>query len=274
MSEASGETGAPPGPRSATVLRRIAGHLRQHDWTTAGIEFLIVILGVFIGLQANAWSDAQNDKRRGEAYVERLILDLERDLVRRGDLVAYYDVVNMSAERTHALLRQPVPDARLLVLSAYRATEYGSAPATRATWDEIVSSGDLALLPRAALDDGLSAYFSDDPALGRGGRLAESAYRRRVRRIIPHALQAAIRESCGDVRNASRQITGFREDCDLGTAEAEIGAAAQALRDDPEILGDLRLLFSDLHGVRQALRGDLVFLEGALAALEGDGRQR
>ncbi len=265
---------APIKGRAPTTLRRLVSHLRRHDWTTAGIEFLIVILGVFVGLQANTWSAQQTDKRRGEEYVERLIVDLERDLVQRRNLVAYYEAVQESAERTHTLLLRSDSDARALVINAYRATEFSGAPWSRATWEEIVSSGDLALLPRSAIDGGLLYYFDDNTAVRVFEALRASRYRRRVRGALPHGVQTAIRQGCGDLRDASEQITGFREDCVLGSAESEIGMAAQALRDDPEMLTDLRYHFSDLDSAQRNLRADLIFLERALAALKADDRGR
>ena len=47
------------------ILRRFAEHLRKRDWTSVVIEILIVVLGVFIGLQVNDWGSDQAAKRRG-----------------------------------------------------------------------------------------------------------------------------------------------------------------------------------------------------------------
>jgi hypothetical protein len=37
------------------ILTRIARHLRAQDWTTVGIEFVLVVAGIVIGLQITAW---------------------------------------------------------------------------------------------------------------------------------------------------------------------------------------------------------------------------
>ncbi|MGD9980438.1 MAG: hypothetical protein AB7H66_00765 [Hyphomonadaceae bacterium] len=252
------------------LLRRIIAHFRKQEWTAVGIDFVIVVLGVFIATQVAEWSAAQADRRRGEAYVERLIGDLEVDLQSRRAAVAYYDAVYQSAERANALLTSPSPDPRALVISAYRATEYSYNPPTRATWDEIVSSGDLALIPRSAVENGLAEYFSIDTALNVRSALRESEYRHLVRSTLPHEVQNAIREGCSDVRDANGRITGFREDCTLGVSDAAIAEAARALRQNPAILSELRYQFSDVRSARANLRGDVTFLEGALAALRAE----
>ena len=49
------------------ILRRFAEHLRKRDWTSVVIEILIVVLGVFIGLQVNDWGSDQAAKRRSHS---------------------------------------------------------------------------------------------------------------------------------------------------------------------------------------------------------------
>jgi hypothetical protein len=39
-------------------LRRLADALRKQDWFTVAVETLIVVFGVFIGLQVGNWNDA------------------------------------------------------------------------------------------------------------------------------------------------------------------------------------------------------------------------
>lgn len=40
------------------IASRLLQHLKQQHWTGALIELVIVILGVFIGLQTNNWNAA------------------------------------------------------------------------------------------------------------------------------------------------------------------------------------------------------------------------
>jgi len=50
-------------------------------------------------------------------------------------------------------------DAQALVVAAYRASEYTSNPNNRATWEQVVSSGHLGLLPDTAIEFGISDYY-------------------------------------------------------------------------------------------------------------------
>ena len=259
---------ANPTKQPHTFLGRLAEALRQQNWFAVALELVIVVLGVVIGFQVNAWGAAQADARLGTAYAERLLADLRRDRDSRQLLVGYYDAVHASAERTVALLNHPAADPLALVVHAYRATEYSYWPKLEATWDEIVSSGHVGLLA-PAVGEAVSDYFAYDPAADALAELKASPYRRRVRSLLPHAVQDAIRTRCGDVRGEAGGILGFRADCDLGLDATLIADGSRALRDDPAVIEGLRYQFSDLNTARANIGGDLVYAERALAALEG-----
>lgn len=255
------------------ILRRLIQHLRKQEWTAVAIDFVIVVVGVFIGLQVNEWGAAQAAQRRGHEYVERLIRDIEEDIAGRRALVAYYEAVRASGERTDALLNEQHLSSAALVIDAYRASELAYRRPTRATWDEIVSSGDLALLPGTAVQDGLSDYFSFDAALNLREAMRNSPYRHLVRSIIPHPVQERIRARCGDVRDRYEAVVGFRPDCELGLEARDLDEAARRLRQDEQVRAELRYQLSELAAGLNNLRGDVAYLENALAALR-DARSR
>lgn len=251
------------------ILRRLAESLRDQNWVAIGIELAILVLGVYLGIQVSNWNEARADEALGREYSERLLADLRHDRAARQQLVDYYDAVSSSAERTVELLDDSSAPARDLVVNAYRATEYAYNPQTRATWDEIVSTGHAGLLPRAAVESGLADYFAYDAAFDVMQEFKTSLYRRRVRSLIPHQVQRAIRLRCSDVRNATYEVVGFRDDCELGVDETLLVEAAQALRQDRDVIEGLRYQFSDLAAARANIRGDVAFLDQAITALGG-----
>lgn len=60
------------------IPRRVMERLRKQEWTAIAIEFAIVVLGVFLGLQANNWNQAAIDHRAEAAYLSQLRGDLQR----------------------------------------------------------------------------------------------------------------------------------------------------------------------------------------------------
>jgi hypothetical protein len=226
------------------ILRRINTNFRRQDWTAVVVELVIVVLGVFIGIQVSNWNQERADAQLGKDYVKRLTRDLEenRDGVRAE--IAYYSAVLDSVRKTDALLRSTDPDPRTLVVNAYRASEILYNPPVRATWDQIVSSGHLGLLPAKAVASGLSQYFAFDTAqdLYNTGRVSD--YRKAVREIIPLSMQIAMHTTCSDVRDGHGRIVGFAEHCAFEADPVALKAVATALRSDPVVAASLRYQYT------------------------------
>ncbi len=61
------------------ILDRLAAGLKQRDWGTVVLEVLIVVVGIFIGLQVDDWNQARLDRSDIAEYMERIHEDLNRD---------------------------------------------------------------------------------------------------------------------------------------------------------------------------------------------------
>lgn len=249
------------------ILRRIAQHIRQQHWTGVAIELVILVVGVFLGLQAQDWNQARADARLGQDYVQRLTRDLDENLAGVRAQVAYYTAVEDSVRKTDELLAAADPDPRTLIVNAYRASEIVYIPPVRATWDQIVSSGHLALLPKAAVESGLSQYYAFDTARSVYEMGVDSDYRKTVRGIIPLPMQIALRSGCSDVRDRRGNITGFARNCQFAADPAQLARVAAALRSNLAVVAELRDQFSYAANATANMHGVEVNLEDALTAL-------
>lgn len=54
------------------LLRRLTQHLEDQNWFAVGLDFVIVVVGVFIGIQVANWNDIRHDKAGLAASLERL----------------------------------------------------------------------------------------------------------------------------------------------------------------------------------------------------------
>ncbi|MDQ7020075.1 MAG: hypothetical protein Q9M33_13045 [Robiginitomaculum sp.] len=62
------------------ILRRVIKHFRHQEWTAIFLDFLIVVVGVFVGLQASNWNAARLDSQNETAFLERLDKDIDAEL--------------------------------------------------------------------------------------------------------------------------------------------------------------------------------------------------
>ena len=54
------------------LLRRMIEHVKAQNWFAVGLDFLIVVVGVFIGIQVANWNDARRDRAIEALYLDRL----------------------------------------------------------------------------------------------------------------------------------------------------------------------------------------------------------
>lgn len=60
------------------ILRSITRHVRDQNWFAVGLDFLIVIVGVFIGIQVANWNTTRLERLEETAIVERIRNDFAR----------------------------------------------------------------------------------------------------------------------------------------------------------------------------------------------------
>lgn len=61
------------------ILRKLAEAIRRQNWFTVVLEIMIVVIGIFLGLQANDWNQARKDRALEVRYLERLQADLQEN---------------------------------------------------------------------------------------------------------------------------------------------------------------------------------------------------
>ncbi len=54
------------------ILRRVTEHVREQNWFAVGIDFVIVVVGVYMGIEVANWNDARRDRVAEAAYLDRL----------------------------------------------------------------------------------------------------------------------------------------------------------------------------------------------------------
>ena len=59
------------------ILRRMADAISEQNWFTVTIEILVVVVGIFIGLQVDDWNEWRKDRLDERFYLQRLHDDVQ-----------------------------------------------------------------------------------------------------------------------------------------------------------------------------------------------------
>ena len=130
------------------ILRRVAQHLKDQHWTAVAIDLVIVVLGVFIGLQVNNWNEARNERRSERTYLKRLLVDFDANVK---TLETYVDGRRRDGQTLTDLAialqdggKAPSREALQEPLCRWFAAPL--PPLRQGTYNELVSSGALSIL--------------------------------------------------------------------------------------------------------------------------------
>ncbi|MEO1248047.1 MAG: hypothetical protein AAFX56_20400 [Pseudomonadota bacterium] len=148
------------------MLRRFRKHITEQNWIALAFDFLIVVVGVFLGLQAQDWNQSRVDRQSERAYLERLTDDfaqLSKELescmnIYEGSLAALEHISSVVFPAAGIGPQTDMQDGAKIRDSLLRMTA-GAIPAGRSvTFVEMLSSGDLRILRDESLRRELIYY--------------------------------------------------------------------------------------------------------------------
>lgn len=187
------------------AIRRFRDHIVEHNWFAVGIDVAVVVLGVFLGLQANNWNENRLDHQRGEQYRQRLVDDLEANEQDFRTRVAYYrQVRDQGYAALQDMRRSNSHDPVAFLHEAFKASNILPRSTRRATYQEVVSAGAMGSLGDESTRQKVMIYYS---TLEMTDVLTETvpAYRDRLRSIMPYEIQRAILVDCPEINREDKK---------------------------------------------------------------------
>lgn len=255
------------------MIRRIREHVAQHNWFAVAVDLAIVVVGVFLGMQVSNWNQARVDRDKAVSYRQRLINELDFNGRQYRLQLAYYLAAKRHGLGALASLRGRTGSAGdEFLVDAYQATQMDLTPAKHFIFDEMVSSGLVGLLGHEALQEMASDYYlsldANVPQL-----LEAPPYRDILRRSMPYAVQARIRDRCGDRPvYRGKQVIGVSlpSHCALDLSAAEVAEAIERVRAVPSLDADLTRYLSALDQKLGLLSGTAQQTDDLAAALKAE----
>lgn len=162
------------------ILRRVIEHVKTQHWTAIWIDLLIVILGVFIGIQVSNWNEDRANRNAETRHLEEIAEDLRADIttfdliqkaaLRRISSIDYIlgetrgvsrpSALNMpTGEKFDIPVGMPIgPADRNVLLS--RANLVRVTMGNRTGFDALISAGGMQTLRNRQISRQLQQYYA------------------------------------------------------------------------------------------------------------------
>ncbi len=146
------------------LLRRITQHVRNQNWFAVCLDFLIVVFGVYIGLQVQDWAVEKKRLKSERQYLERLHDEVEQLAMTREvynesrvefsqhlfEITEILNETNQEIELTHE-------HCRTIAHSSFTTIPPAELPSAT----ELISSGRLDQIASSALRNSILGYIQD-----------------------------------------------------------------------------------------------------------------
>ena len=216
------------------ILQRMSAAIRRRDWAAVAIEFAVVVLGIFVALQADNWNQARKDRQLEHEYIARLVDDTSANLatLREHERI-FEEKARFIMELPDLALEAAVRDDPMAFMHQLDDSSYLMIPDLRSeTWEEMESSGRQALLRdaglRSAISSNLNEYRSYRPVLEQ----TFGDYRRILFETLPGSIYYRFRVEAAatDTDGIIAAVEAFRSDPRFGAAaNAEVIYATDGL---------------------------------------------
>jgi len=161
------------------ILRRLTQNLKEQNWTAITIEFVLLVVGVFLGIQVANWNEERADLAREAVYLASLAKDIRSDIAdmdeinrvstlrmsAMGYLIEQAAGVSLPSGFDSARGRieiEPSPpyaadDANTIGIAMFILT---TLDGNRLAYDTIINSGGIGIIRDDTLVRAIQAYYS------------------------------------------------------------------------------------------------------------------
>ncbi|GJL92753.1 hypothetical protein [Hyphococcus sp.] len=213
------------------ILRRVIAHFRKQEWTAIGLDFLIVVVGVFIGIQVANWNEARAENLRETLLLNELRAEIAESIKQVEIKIEAFEQVERSGKRALAFLdsgQSCSDECWDRLVDFFHASQWQSLIVDLSTYEELRRNG----WPRnRKIVEAVEAY--ERQALQIAIPLRDPpAYRALVRGLIPLAAHSPYWTNCFILSDGEE---AYVEDCPEGVAPEISAAGIETIANHPDI---------------------------------------
>jgi len=144
------------------LLRRFSSHVRAENWFAVFLDLIVVVVGLFIGLQIDTWWEGQKEARLENAYLLEIRDDFElNESSLKGSAARLEEIIrSMLLLHEQSVLESPSLSTAEL---NEKFSEIGSMPSfipVNRAYANLTGSGDLKLIQSRSIKHALAEYYA------------------------------------------------------------------------------------------------------------------
>ncbi len=143
------------------ILRRVTEHVKAQNWFAVGLDLIIVVVGVFIGIQVANWNGERLERLEETAIVERIRSDFARIKADSARSLAFHVGLTEDLKKLVRALRSgaiEVGDEEAIERALLLGITFQTSADHSGTFIELLSSGRANILRDKELLNELVAY--------------------------------------------------------------------------------------------------------------------
>ncbi len=229
------------------IINRIRTEARDQNWVSAIVDLLIVVIGLFTGLQVDSWWEDYQQSRQERVYLQ----ELQEDFISNKDLLVgtieydeevLNDMISLSEQAltdTPSLSNEEL-DAQFSSLQSMPTI----SPISRA-YDNLVGAGELSVINSREIKNGLADFYSFSKMI----ELVQNTHEMQLVQLFQPYMH--------DNTEVARVLVSWQEDDDflLPEPESESGLPdVISSREFRNIVTAKYYSVSDLYGLHTALQ--------------------
>jgi uncharacterized protein DUF6090 len=225
------------------ILRRVIKHFRNQEWTAIFLDFIIVVVGVFVGLQVSNWNEVRQNNILATNYIGRLENDIGLEIALWQKAIDYFGTAEAYANIALDGFSLPVEELdEQFLIAIYQASQVWYVAPNRSTFDELQSTGRIVYIDDDQLRTILANHYQR--VTQTGFTLNQTSQYRRIARLHLHqGVQAAIRKNCGDkwvTDEVNFYFVLLPKTCEIDIPPDLIKSEIAKIHNNQEMLNELR----------------------------------
>jgi len=248
------------------ILRRLSRSLKQQNWTAIWIEFILLVVGVFLGIQVANWNEDRKSRLQERELLQRLRIEINQNIDSAQEKARFFETVYASADRAYAFLSSDAscePDCWQHVVDLFYASQWRDMRPARDAYDELERLGypretrlKIALTTYYGLYESMVTVSSELPEI-----------RTKVRSFIPPKTQLYLWRTCHRIKGLSESLA---TSCPAIMSESESREIMEQLRADPTTRSALAYWMSTVALLRPALDQQIAGAQAVSATIASE----